>query len=66
MATTAEVIPLYALEKAGAFSDGDPKGKGFEAERMAVAASELRDLVIDAWRASADTAVGYPHVKVRR
>jgi hypothetical protein len=40
-------------------------GKDFAAERMAAAASELRDLVIDAWRSSADTAVGYPHVKVR-
>jgi hypothetical protein len=35
------------------------------AERMASAASELRDLVIEAWRTSADATVGYPHVKVR-
>jgi hypothetical protein len=25
----------------------------------------LRDMVIDAWRSSADAAVGYPHVNVR-
>src|SRR5262249_17813255 len=65
MATKAEAIPLYELDKAGAFSDGDPKGKDFAAERMAAAASELRDLVNEAWRTSADAAVGYPKVKVR-
>jgi hypothetical protein len=32
---------------------------------MAAAASELRDMVIEAWRTSGDAAVGYPHVKVR-
>jgi hypothetical protein len=52
------------LEKAGAFSGDDPKGKEFAAERMAAAVSELRDIVINAWRTSADSAVGYPHVKV--
>jgi len=48
-----------------AFSGDDPKGKDFAAERMAAAAPELRDMVMDAWRTSADAAVGYPHVKVR-
>jgi hypothetical protein len=65
MATKAEVIPLYELEKAGTFSGDDPKGKDFAAERMAAAASELRDMVIDAWRTSGDAAVGYPKVTVR-
>jgi hypothetical protein len=58
-------LPFYELDKAGAFSGDDPKGKDFAAERMAAAASELRDLVIEAWRTSADAAVGYPKVKVR-
>ena len=40
-------------------------GKDFAAERMAAAASELRDMVIDARRTNGDAAVGYPHVKVR-
>jgi hypothetical protein len=53
------------LEKAGAFSGDDPKGKDYATERMTAASAELRDLVTDAWRASTDTAVGYPHVKVR-
>jgi hypothetical protein len=65
MTTTAQVIPLYELHKAGAFSGDDPKGKEFAAERMAAAASELRDMIIDAWRTSADAAVGYPKVMVR-
>jgi hypothetical protein len=50
---------------AGTFSGDDLKGKDFAAERMAAAASELRDMVMEAWRTSADAAVGYPHVQVR-
>jgi hypothetical protein len=65
MATRAQVIPLYELDKVGAFRGDDPKGKEFAAERLAAAVSELRDMVIDAWRTSGDAGVGYPHVKVR-
>ncbi|HEV2545758.1 MAG TPA: hypothetical protein VGU20_00315 [Stellaceae bacterium] len=57
--------PLLGQEKAGAFSGVDPKGKEFGAQRMAAAVSELRDLVIEAWRTSSEAAVGYPRVKVR-
>jgi len=32
--------------------------------RLAAGASELRDLVVAAWRASAGATVGYPAVKV--
>lgn len=64
-ATQAQVIPLYELDKEGAFSGDDPRGKDFAAERLAAAASELRDMVVDAWRSSEDAVVGYPHVEVR-
>lgn len=63
-ATNAEVTPLYRLQKAGAFVGGDARGQAFTAQRLAAGADELRDLVIDAWRASADGEVGYPAVKV--
>jgi hypothetical protein len=46
-------------------SSDEQKGKDFAAARMATGASELRDMVIDAWRTSADAVVGNPHVKVR-
>ena len=56
------VIPMYALEKAGGFKDGDPRGPVFMTARLAEAASELRDLVVDAWNASGKMIVGYPGV----
>ena len=65
LATQAQVIPLYELEKRGAFSGSDPKGTNFAAERLAAGVSELRDMIVDAWRASQDAVVGYPQVKVR-
>jgi hypothetical protein len=53
---------------AGGLSDKPPPpmDKDFAAKRMAAAASELSDLVVEAWRTSADAAVGYPKVKARR
>ncbi|MGH7023387.1 MAG: S1/P1 Nuclease, partial [Caulobacteraceae bacterium] len=64
-ATNAEVVPLYRLQKAGAFVGATKEGRAFVAERLAAGADELRDEVIEAWRASAGGSVGYPEVKVR-
>jgi hypothetical protein len=63
-ATNAEVLPLYRLDKAGAFVHASPEGRAFVAARLAVGAAMLRDMVVDAWRASAEASVGYPAVKV--
>jgi hypothetical protein len=52
--------PLFQLEKAGGFKDGDPRGVLFVTSRLAEGASELRDLVVDAWNASGRMTVGYP------
>jgi hypothetical protein len=64
-ATHAQVIPLYELEKTGAFTPGNAAGKAFVAQRLADGASELRDMIVDAWRASAGMEVGYPRVAVK-
>lgn len=64
-ATQAKVAPLYQLWKEGGFRPGDTRGRAFVAERLGAGASALRDLVTAAWRASADSTVGYPAVKVR-
>lgn len=58
------VIPLYELEKAGGLAPGAEQGKAFATERLAAGASELRDLIADAWEMSARTSVGWPVVKV--
>jgi len=63
-ATLAQVTPFYVLEKAGGFADSDARGGAFVTARLAAAASELRDLIVLAWRDSGDDAIGWPAVKV--
>lgn len=62
--TLAEVTPFYRMEKAGAFRDTDPRGAAFVNGRLGAGAAELRDLIVLAWRASADVSIGWPAVKV--
>jgi hypothetical protein len=63
-ATGALVVPLYQLEKAGGLALGDPRGTAFATQQVAVGASELRDLIVEAWRVSASETVGYKPVSV--
>jgi hypothetical protein len=58
-ATGALVVPLYQLEKAGGLAPGDSRGPAFATDRIAVGASELRDLIVEAWRTSATQTLGY-------
>jgi hypothetical protein len=64
LATLAEVVPLYRLEKAGAFASATAEGKSFAVARVAAGTTELRDMVIDAWHQSANAKIGYPSVLV--
>ena len=63
-ATGQTVIPLYEMEKAGGMAPGDPRGTAMAVERIAVGASELRDLIVEAWRASANAKIGWKPVAV--
>lgn len=63
-ATGALVIPFYEMEKAGGMAPGDPRGVAFATRQIAVGASELRDLIADAWRVSATQTVGWKPVAV--
>lgn len=64
-ATRMQVDPLFAMWTAGGFKAAAPDaGRQFVVARLAAGASELRDLVVAAWRASPDATVGYPAVKV--
>lgn len=65
LATNRNVVPLYRLEKQGAFTAGNSAGKPFVVSRLAAAAAELRDLIVAAWRCSESEAVGYPPIPVR-
>lgn len=62
--TWREVEPLYALEKAGGFKDKDPRGVAFATTRVAAGATELRDLIVEAWRAAGTVQVGWRPVSV--
>ena len=64
-ATGRQVIPFYEMEKAGGLTRGDPRGTVFATTRIAVGASELRDLITEAWRASLDSKVGWRPIAVR-
>jgi hypothetical protein len=59
------VIPFYEMEKAGGLKPGDPRGTALAVQQLAVGASELRDVVVEAWRASADRTVGWRPVAVK-
>lgn len=63
-ASHQEVVPFYKLEKAGAFKGPTADGKAFTAARIAAGATELRDMIVDAWHASDSQTVGYPGMKV--
>ncbi len=65
LASHAAIEPLYAMELTGAFVDGNEAGIAFAAARLADSASVLRDMIVDAWRASAGMGVGYPMISVR-
>jgi len=58
-ASGALVVPLYKLEKAGGLAPGDPRGPAFATQQIAVGASELRDLIVEAWRVSLSETLGY-------
>ncbi len=58
------VRPLYELASAGGFRDATPAAVDFTTQRIAAGASEVRDEIIAAWRASATSTVGYPAINV--
>lgn len=60
-----QVVPFYRLERAGGFTTNVAQGRAFATTQMAAGASELRDLITLAWRASADAQVGWRPVRVR-
>jgi hypothetical protein len=64
-AAVAQLEPLYVLWGQGAFKGTDARGKAFVTERLAAGATQLRDMVVDAWRASPDVMVGYPAVTAK-
>lgn len=65
LTTNKFVDVLYRVEKAGGLSPGDPRGPQLAAARMGAGASELRDMIVLAWQASATVKVGWRPVAVQ-
>lgn len=62
--TNQQVAPLYRLWGQGAFQPGREDGARFVADRLGDGASELRDLIVLAWRESAKMKAGWPAISV--
>lgn len=55
----AKVEPLYQMWKDGEFARTSPKAVDFVTVQLALSAAELRDMTVEAWRASATGSIGY-------
>ncbi|MBI1362098.1 MAG: S1/P1 Nuclease [Alphaproteobacteria bacterium] len=62
--THTQVVPLYEMVSAGGLKDATPAAIAFTRARLAAGASEIRDELEAAWRASATATVGYPAINV--
>ncbi len=62
--TFEQVVPLYALEKGGAFRAPTGEGIRFATAALARGTAELRDLIVMAWKDSDNAGVGYPAIKI--
>jgi hypothetical protein len=63
--SNAMVTAFYELEQKGAFASRTDAGVAFATAHLAAGAAALRDMIVDAWRASAGMDVGYPMIVVR-
>jgi hypothetical protein len=63
-ATGTLAVPLYQMEKAGGLAKGDPRGAAFATKQLAIGASEIRDMIAEAWTASLNDKVGWRPVPV--
>ncbi len=64
-ATESKVPDVYRQEAAGGIDGRSAAAKALVLERLAAGAAEMRDLLVEAWDASAAAKVGYPGITVR-
>ena len=65
--TLDQVIPVYQAAKDSNNDDyktAQPAELAIVTKQLAAGASELRDMIVDAWRQSANVTVGFPLVRV--
>jgi len=59
-ASRSQVVPLYEIDLRGGFAGGTPEAVEFMRARLGDGATMLRDMIVDAYGASASMKVGYP------
>ncbi len=65
LADSANKVPdVYRLEAAGGIDTPSLAAKTLVLDRLAAGAAEMRNLIVEAWQASADAKVGYPGISV--
>lgn len=62
VAQTFRLDKVHGFDKPAAGGAANPEAKAFAAARLAAGAAELRDMIVDAWRASATARIGYKGV----
>jgi hypothetical protein len=66
LSTTASFVPaVYRLEAAGEIDAHGPAATVLVLDRLAAGSAQLRNMIVEAWLASANATVGYPPVTVR-
>ena len=66
LAATERFVPdVYRLEAAGGIDLPSPAAKALVLDRLAAGAAQMRDMLVEAWQASADARVGYPPIAVK-
>ena len=66
LAASASKVPdVYRLEAAGGIDNPSPAATSLVLDRLAAGAAQMRNMIAEAWAASADGKVGYPPISVR-
>ncbi|GAC1659625.1 MAG: hypothetical protein NVS4B13_04990 [Candidatus Elarobacter sp.] len=61
----SKVPDVYRLEAAGGIDTPSPASSVLVLERLAAGAAQMRNMIVEAWVASADGTFGYPSISVR-
>jgi hypothetical protein len=60
----SQLVPVYEAAGTDLYTSAKPEELAIVTQQLAAGAAELRDQIVDAWRQSAEIAVGFPLVKV--
>ncbi len=62
--SASKVADVYRLEAAGGIDNPSPAATALVLDRLAAGSAQMRDMIVEAWVASASSKVGYPPISV--